>query len=140
MQCTKSRFYTSLRPATAHNTTTPSWPHRGEWNLDILPSKKMMTKQAHEILPGILRATVLIFREELCIFFLEHYGFGHATVFWHKIWVTLVSIQPFQKHLSIDFFVISSCCPNGTCTFGILKGPGTNPFAVTNVDPNFLSG
>ncbi len=100
----------------------------------------MMTKQAHEILPGILRATVLIFREELCIFFLEHYGFGHATVFWHKIWVTLVSIQPFQKHLSIDFFVISSCCPNGTCTFGILKGPGTNPFAVTNVDPNFLSG
>ena len=54
---------------------------------------------------GLLPCTATgTFSWKSCVYFWSTTGFGHATFFGHKIWLTLVPIQPFQKHPSIDFF------------------------------------
>lgn len=77
--------------------------------------------------------------EELCIF-LEHYGFGDATFFGHKIWGYPRTHPTIRKASLPHRFLLSFPAVVPIAHLAFSKTPGTNPFAVTNVDPNFLNG
>lgn len=73
--------------------------------------------------------------EELCIF-LEHYGFWTCNIFWAQN-LAYPCTHPTIPKASQHRFLLSFPAVVPIAHLAFSKAPGTNPFAVTNVDPNF---